>query len=60
MDTDLLGGRDEFDHLLQGARSMLVQSNLDQRRSGVVNKGITLLIVGVFKKLLAQIVAERI
>jgi hypothetical protein len=39
---------------------MLVQRDLNKLGSSVVNEGGALLVVGVLKKLLAQVVAERI
>jgi hypothetical protein len=56
----LLGSGDELDHLLESAGTMLVQRDLNKLGSSVVNEGGALLVVGVLKKLLAQVVAERI
>lgn len=42
---NLLGRRDEFYHLLQSARTMAVQSDLDHLRGGVVDQDCTLLII---------------
>lgn len=39
---------------------MLIEGNLNQRRGSVAYKGVALLIVGVFEKLLAQVVAKGI
>ena len=56
----LLRGGDELDHLLESAGTMLVQRDLNELGSRVVNEGGALLVVGVLEKLLAQVVAERI
>lgn len=37
---------------------MLVESDLDHLRSGVADKNGTLIVVGKFKKLLAEVVSE--
>lgn len=39
---------------------MLVQGNLDKRRSRVGDKDVALLVVGELEEFLAQVIAERI
>jgi hypothetical protein len=39
---------------------VLVESNLDQRRDSVADKSVALLVIGILKKLLTKVVAERI
>lgn len=58
--TNLLTSRNELDHLLQGTSTVLVQRDLDHVRSGIVDEDCALLIIAVFKQLLAEIVTERI
>jgi hypothetical protein len=56
----LLRGGDKFNHFLQSSSSMLVKRNLHKLRGGVVDKSCALLIIGVLKQLLAEIITERI
>lgn len=58
--TDLLRSRDKLNHLLKSAGAVLVEGNLDQRRGRVTDESVTLLVVGILEKLLAEVVAERI
>ena len=58
--TYLLGSRDVLDHFLQSTGAVLIESYLDHLRSRIVDKDGTLLVVRIFKELLAQIVAEGI
>lgn len=44
----LLRGRDELNHLLQCAGSMLIQGNLDQLGRSIVDQSSALFVVGVF------------
>lgn len=59
-DLNLLRSRDELDHLLQSAGTVLVEGDLDHRGSSCANENSTLIIVGVFEQLLTEIVAKRI
>jgi len=56
----LFRSRNVLDHLLESAGSMLVKRNLDQLRGGGVDECSALLIIAIFEKLLAQVVAKRI
>jgi hypothetical protein len=56
----LFGHRDVLDHLLQGTSAVLVERNLDHVRGGIVDEFGALIVVAVFEKFLAQIIAERI
>jgi len=58
LDLDRAG--DEFNHLLKGTSAVLVESNLDHLWRGALDKRSTLLVVGVLKELLAEVVAEWI
>lgn len=51
---------DEFDHLLEGTSAVLVESDLDHLRRGALDKRSALLIIGVLKELLAEVVAKWI
>ena len=57
--TDLLRSGDELDHLLQCTSAVLIQRDLDKGWRCVENKSVTLFIIGILQKLLAQVVAER-
>ncbi len=57
---NLLASGDELNHLLQGTRAMLIESNLDHRGSGIVDQDCTLLVGGELEKLLAKIISKRI
>lgn len=57
---NLLASGDKLNHLLQGTRAMLIESNLDHRGSGIVDQDCTLLVGGKFEKLLAKIISKRI
>jgi len=57
---NLLRGRDEFDHLLQGPSAMLIESNSDHLRRGAADELGALVIIGIFQKLLAEVVAEGV
>lgn len=59
-DVNLLGRRNELNHLLQSAGSMLVQRNADHVLSSVLDKNGALFIVAILQELLAQVVAEWI
>ena len=54
----LLRGRDELDHLLQSAGTMLIQRDIDKLGGGIVHEHCSLFVVRVFKQLLAQVVAK--
>lgn len=56
----LIASGDEFDHLLKSTSTMRVESDLDHLRGSVTNENSTLLIIRVFQKLLAKVVAKRI
>lgn len=56
----LLWSRDELDHLLESAGSVLVERDLHKLWRRVVDQSSTLLIVGILKELLAQIVTKWI
>lgn len=58
LDLDRTG--DELDHLLEGTSAVLVQSDLDHLWRGALDKCSTLLVIGVLKELLAEVVAEWI
>lgn len=49
-----------LNHLLQGTRSMLVQSDANHVLGGILHKDRTLVVVAVLEKLLTQIIAKRI
>lgn len=59
-DRHLLLGRDKLYHLLQSSCSVLVQSNADEIGGRVQDQDSALLIVAELKKLLTQVVTERI
>jgi hypothetical protein len=59
-DLDLLRSRNEFDHLLQSAGTVLVERNLDHGGCGCADENGALVIVGVLEQLLTEVVAERI
>jgi hypothetical protein len=59
-DLDLLRGRDELDHLLQSAGTVLVECDLDHGGCGCTDENGALIIVGVLEQLLAEVVAEGI
>lgn len=56
----LLRSGDEFDHLLQSASPMLIQSNLDHLRRSVVDEDRALVIVGEFQQFLTKVVAKGV
>jgi len=57
---DLARSGDEFNHLLEGPSSVLVQSNANKLAGGILNENGALLIVAVLKELLAEVVSEWI
>lgn len=57
---DLLMVGDELDHLLQRTRAVLIQGDLDHLWSCIVDENSPLFIFGIFKQLLAEIIAERV
>jgi hypothetical protein len=59
-DFDLLRGRNEFNHLLQSASTVLVERNLDHGGSGCADENSALSIVSVLEQLLAEVVAEGV
>jgi hypothetical protein len=59
-DLDLLRGRDELDHLLQSAGTVLVKCDLDHGGCSCTDENGALIVVGVLEQLLAEVVAEGI
>lgn len=59
-DLHLLWCRDELNHLLECASSVLVQGDADKVVGGVADQDGALLVVAELEKLLAEVVAERI
>lgn len=59
-DLNLLWCRDELNHLLECASSVLVQGDADKVVRGVADQDGALLVVAELEKLLAEVVAERI
>lgn len=59
-DLNLVASRNVLDHLLQSASAVLVERDLNHLWSSVADKRGTLLVVGVLKQLLAEIIAEWI
>ena len=57
---NLLRSRDELDHLLQGASTVLVECDLDHGWCGCADENGALVIVGKFEQLLAEVVAEGV
>ena len=57
---DLVRSRNEFDHLLQSASTMLVESNSDHLWRGTANEFGALLISGIFQELLTEVIAKGI
>ena len=59
-DLDLLRRRNEFNHLLQSAGTVLVECDGDQGWSGIAHEGSALLTAAELQKLLAEVVAKRV
>lgn len=57
---DLGGGGDEFNHLLQGASAVLVESNADHVGSGILDQDGALVVIAVLQELLAEVVAKGV
>lgn len=57
---NLLSGGDALDHLLQRSGSVLVDGDILQSGGGIVDQDSSLLIVGKFEQLLAQVIAKGI
>jgi hypothetical protein len=53
-------GGEKFNHLLESSSSVLIEGDLNQLRRGVFDESSALLIVRIFKQLLAEIIAEWI
>lgn len=58
--TYLFTRRYELNHLLQSTRTMLVESNLDHLRCGVVDQHGTLIIIRELEQFLTKVIAKRI
>lgn len=57
---DLARGGDEFNHLLEGPSSVLVECNADELTGGILNENSALLIIAVLEELLAEVVSKGI
>lgn len=56
----LFRGGDELDHFLESSGTMLVQCNLHELGSGIIDQSSSLLVIGVLQKFLAEVVAEGV